>query len=472
MKLLNAVLTIVLFTSGISFAQTNCDLSVADCLVKGVPGPQGPTGPAGPQGPAGPSGGSAIGGVYDVTQNGVVADLIMVNDGVCSATTFSSATANFTPAAVGKTLSVLNCGPGGGQWITTIAGYVSPTTVTPATPASLFGPANLAGYGTDNTAAINALIAATTKGGTIFFPQGRYSFAGKINVPQAIDSITLLGVGGPLIPNPIIQTGPSTLTYLGTGSGHFLDIQSTQYATVRNLMLNGFAIGWTGFLTTVRNSGHGDPAHTLFDSVYFSAPDNASGLLLDTTIETNIVNSSFEWGRIGLQGVTSAAASSYANIVHMSGGQFAAQSVSAIFQAGESWSFDHVTFEPLRNGQGVVYTGTSGIPSQNLSFANCWVGDESVAGANTFSVYGNGFALTNNLITGGGTGDNAVLLHGNKGISITGNYFGGYSNVINYFGATVQGGLISGNAYHGVINFEIGIGNKDASVISTGNAAF
>lgn len=413
----------------------------------------------------------AVDGVLttNVLLNGLVADLIVVDDGVCNATTtFTSATANFTPAAVGKSISIVGRGAAGNQLITTIAAYVNSTTVTLALAASSSGSGNVSGYGTDNTAALNTLIAATTNGGTIFFPRGNYGFAGKVNISQ-VDSITFIGVGGPLVPSPIVQAGPATLTYIGAGTGHFIDIQSTQYITLRNLMLDSFATSWTGFMVAVRNNGHGDPAHTLFDSVYFGIAGNANGLLLDTSIETNILNTSFTGGLVGIQGITSALISSYANIVHMAGGQFAAQGVSPVFQAGSIWAFDHVTFEPLRNGQAVVYTGTAGIPSQLLSFTNCYIADASVPNAVTFTVYGNGFTLINNLISGGGGTDIAVLLHANKGINITGNCFQFYNHGIDYASATVQGGIISGNTYHSVTTWEASTGNKDATVISTGN---
>lgn len=485
-RICTIIAAVIALSLSLVSAQTICDLEASDCLIKGFPnlqgppGPQGPIGPAGPIGPQGPAGNGGSGSdVYDVTQYGLKNDLVLVGDGICvnGSTTFQSATANFTPAVVGKSISITLCGLNGPALLTTIAGYVSPTTVTLASPAKNSTTGAVTAFGTDNTPALNALIAATTNGGTLFFPRGNYGFAGKVNIGYVgvyIDGVTLSGDGA-LIPGQFGQRGPTTLTYLGTGGGSFIDIQSTQYITIQNLMITGLDIhGWTDFMVRVRNNGHGDANQITFDQVYFAIPGGAttSGLLLDTSTEVNIRNSTFNGGKYGLQGLTAGPPSSYANGMQMSGGQFSGQGVAPIFQAGASWSFDHVTFEPTSHGQMVAYQGTPGIPSQNLSFTNCYLTDATVAGVTAFDVYGNGFTLINNQIVGAGTGDNAVLLHGNKGVTILGNVFGGHSNVINYFSPTVQGGIIAGNTYRNIINFEIGTGNKDGSVFVAGNAAF
>lgn len=407
----------------------------------------------------------------NVLNSGLVADLVIVGDAVCNGTTtITSATANFTSAVVGKAISVVACGAAGDTLVTTIATFVNSTTVTTTIAAGGSSSGNIAAFGTDNTSALNTLIAATTNGGTLFFPAGNYGFAGTINIAQ-VDSVTLLGAG-PIKPSTISQKGPTTLIYMGTDTANFIDIQSTAFTTIRNMMLYADATAMTGFLVTVRNNGNGDPNNTLFDSVYFSIPGNAGGLLLNTSTITYIVNTTFSGGEFSIKGLISSSPSSYSNVVHMSGGLFASVGAAAILNAGSAWSFDHVTFEQSRANTLLIYQGTSGILADNLAFTNCWMGDATVTGVTSITYYGNGFTFQNNLMAGGGSTDTLIDLFGTKGFSITGNVFKFADFAVNYGAATVQGGLLSGNAYNGVTAFEGSTGNKDSSVINTGNIAF
>lgn len=405
----------------------------------------------------------------NVLNNGVVADLKTGIDGVCNGTTtFTSASAGFTSAAVGKRITINNCGASGGSLVTTIAGFTNSTTITLSVAAGSSGSSEFFAWGTDNTSAVNTLLAASV-GQTIYFPPGNYGFLGTINITQ--NSETILGAGA-IVPNGISFNGSTTLTYLNADAANFLDIQSVRYITVRGLQITGIANGWTGWATAVRNSGTIDPTQIVFDSDSYGLPLNSHGMLLNTATQITIQNTAFDGGQTGMQGLISSAPSSYSNIIHMSGGRFSNQHATPIFQAGTLWSFDHVTFETLASGSLVVYSGTSGINATNISFTNCYMDDATVAGVVAISYYGNGFTFINNQLAGAGAGDTAIDLFGVKGFLISGNTFQSFGTLINYASATVQGGLLSGNAYHGVTTFEGNTANKDTTVINTGNIAF
>lgn len=129
---------------------------------------------------------------YDVTNYGAVGDAIQGADGAMAtgSTTFTSASANFTMADVGKMIRVQDAGGAAPLSLaTTIASYVNATTVTLA--AANASGANLSGkrycYGTDDgpawQAAANALI-SDGGSGVIFVPSsvGAYLLASPISI--------------------------------------------------------------------------------------------------------------------------------------------------------------------------------------------------------------------------------------------------------------------------------------------------
>lgn len=410
--------------------------------------------------------------VTNVLVNGLVADLQTAGDGVCNGTTtFTSASANFSSNDVGKTISINQCTSTSDTLVTTIASVTNSTTIILSVASGRSASGLTFAWGTDNTTALNTLISAKTNGATLYFPAGHYGFAGKINITNF--SITLLGAGPQAPSSAFFQNGVTTLTYIGgIGTGAFIDIQSAQYTTITEMMLQSTGQSWTGYIAFVRNSGSGDPAHTKFDHLVISMSGNANGLLLDTSIEDVINDVSFNGGEIGIKGLTSGLTSSYVNVLRMTGGQFQSIGLTPILNGGDLWIFNNVTFEQRRDGLMVVYQGTSGIPATNISFTNCYMDDATTNGSTLIDFYGNGFNFQNNGVTGGGNLDTAINLHATKGFNITGNIFQSLDFGVNYVAATVDGGILSGNAYHGVTSLEGTTANKGTNVVNTGNVAF
>jgi len=405
---------------------------------------------------------SPVAGTYNALLNGLVADLQFLSDGAChSNTTFNSATANFSAGDVGKAISIAGCGAASATLVTTIAAFVNSTTVTLTAPASATVSGELFGWGTDNTTALNNLITSLTAGGTIYFPTGNYGFTGKINVTKS--SITFLGQG---------PSASTSLYYIGTSSTNFFDLQSVANDLFQSLTLRSLTVDWTGWIMTIRNSGGGDPSNNQLSRVIVSPSTLSKGLLLDTAIETEVKDTNFSGGTIGIGGRQTVG--SYSNVFRMEGGQFLNQSNTAISLGGNSWVFNNVTFENSSAGKLVAFTGDTTVPTAGLSFIGCWFGDATVNNTSpAITVWGQGFVFTGNVIAGNGTsGGTAISLNNVKGFSITGNLIEFWTTAIDYTTATVQGGLLSGNSYHSVTNFEGTTGNKDASVINTGNISF
>lgn len=126
--------------------------------------------------------------VFNVKAFGAKGDGRTVSDAAVSVSTptvLVSATISFTSADVGKKVVLRGAGPattidgsGPSSLYTTIASVVNATTAITADPVSVSaGNADLF-VGTDDTAAINAAIAALVDGSTLYFPPGRYAASG------------------------------------------------------------------------------------------------------------------------------------------------------------------------------------------------------------------------------------------------------------------------------------------------------
>jgi hypothetical protein len=168
-----------------------------------------------------------------------------------------SATANFTPADVGKNIGVSDMGPGLVQ--TTIASYVSSTRVTLAVNAGNTASNQVATYGTDDAAAIQrAINAAGVDGGVVLFPAGNYLIKSALTVSKS--QVTLQGVGvfGTFDIGDVRDVKGTKITWDGAAGGTMLKISPTTGASnqalkgiqVRSLSLvgNGMAMAGTGML--------------------------------------------------------------------------------------------------------------------------------------------------------------------------------------------------------------------------------
>lgn len=203
------------------------------------------------------SGGGALPeGWVSVTDYGAVADARVVTDAAMTSgsAVLTSATAVFTSGDVGKKVSINGVGAAGAILATTISGFTNSTTVTLATTAGTSASAQYCAYGTDNTAPVQAAIAAATS--TVFFPAGRYLFAGSIGALPI--SISLVGANqfGPswapldLTPppygNPMEYGGTILLLTANAGNA-----TGTKFITLSsNSAVVGLMFYWPNQLTT------------------------------------------------------------------------------------------------------------------------------------------------------------------------------------------------------------------------------
>ena len=141
--------------------------------------------------------------IFDIRDYGAKVDGRVVFDGATTngSATFTSASANFTPADIGKTIVVRWVGAGNTELVTTISAVTNSTTATLALAASVTGSSLLATIATDDTTAVRAALSACAAagGGTIYHPGGlcllagapqtgtvsaaSYSYAGVLNLP-------------------------------------------------------------------------------------------------------------------------------------------------------------------------------------------------------------------------------------------------------------------------------------------------
>jgi hypothetical protein len=115
--------------------------------------------------------------IINVKDFGATGDAKKVADGsaTASSATFTSATASFTSADIGKLIWIQGAGAAGVDLRTTIAGFTNSTTITLTDNAVTTVNPTTFWYGTNDYVAIKAAIAAMpTNGGDLVFPTGQY----------------------------------------------------------------------------------------------------------------------------------------------------------------------------------------------------------------------------------------------------------------------------------------------------------
>jgi hypothetical protein len=169
------------------------------------------------------------------TMYGAKGDTKNVTDGAITASskTLTSASANFTSADVGKTVIVAGAGASGSftTLTTTIAAYVSSTSVTLTAAATNTVSSAGVCYGTDDVNAIqnainDALLASVgtpnnTNGATVYLPPGRYLIASAGLLPGYYTSGSTVGYPA------------STVTFQGA------DLSSTSLVAGSQFVFNG-----------------------------------------------------------------------------------------------------------------------------------------------------------------------------------------------------------------------------------------
>lgn len=109
-------------------------------------------------------------------------------------THLGSASAAFTLADITKQVYVQGAGAAGVNLSATIIGIVGSTVAILSVGASTTVSAAVSTIGTDDTAAINAALAATPQGGTLYFPAGNYTVTSTIKLPGTY-AIQIKGAG-------------------------------------------------------------------------------------------------------------------------------------------------------------------------------------------------------------------------------------------------------------------------------------
>jgi len=166
--------------------------------------------------------------------------------------TLVSSGAAFTSADVGKAIWVEYAAGGAAPLKTTVAAYISATSVTLAANASttVSNSAAIVKIGTDDTAAIDAAVAALDGNGqALYFPNGTYLYSGASGIrlgngnasaPSTVQNIGLIGEVAStfdLISNRVQQG--TAIEYFGSSvATYMLDAQVVRI-TIRNLVFNG-----------------------------------------------------------------------------------------------------------------------------------------------------------------------------------------------------------------------------------------
>jgi hypothetical protein len=126
--------------------------------------------------------------VFNVKDYGAIGNCQTAIDGAItiSTNTFTSATANFLPADVGKSICIVGAGISAKSLSTTILSYISSTQVKLATNASSTVSGTRFIWGTDSASAFNnaAIDLASVGSGTIHVPHGGYYMGSSFNVPS------------------------------------------------------------------------------------------------------------------------------------------------------------------------------------------------------------------------------------------------------------------------------------------------
>lgn len=191
-----------------------------------------------------PGGGSSED--FNINDYGGVADDLTYSDGAVTGTAFTSSSATFTSADVGKAIKIAAAGTAGAEHLTTIAAFVSAhaVTLTASAPTSVSGKSF--SYGTDNTTALQSAIAAVKAagGGVVYFPAGAYAFAGAF---VTSDSMGLNPNAMIYIPAPTVSAASSILNgYTVTFRG-----ETNYFKTIAGAIFNG------AVLHCYRNQGTG-----------------------------------------------------------------------------------------------------------------------------------------------------------------------------------------------------------------------
>lgn len=283
-------------------------------------------------------------------------------------------------------------------------------------------------------------------GGGNYYSSSPLDFAGS-------RSIELRGQGG-------CSTGGAGTNLIYTGSAaRFIDARSANGFKMRGIRTLYSSPSFTGKLLDL-SASTGDTALTQVEDCSFGGVDatavNAAALVsLHKAIDVTIRDSLF--GRCVCAVKGSDDSSGYSNVIKLRDCYFNAtggvgSSLAPIQNAGQAWTVDGCTFEPLASGNAGAYaqTGTAVAPV-GLVFRGCWFGDANTSGT-WISVGAGGAAIE---VSGGcyfQGGAKAIAIGNNTvGVTVTGNSFRGATGSALPDGVTVGPGcsciIVEGNYF-------------------------
>lgn len=200
--------------------------------------------------------------VYNVKKYGAKGDGITWFDGAITSGTddFTSASATFTSADVGKVITITNAAGASTDLTTTIASYIDPNSITLTDNASASVSGAIFTYGTDDTTAIRAAVAAVGSAsppvGTVFFPQGIYIINGAFDQTDGaqIAVPTKLSTASPYFMTTVKFKGPiftKSTNFYGLNSGGAI-LYSTRNGSSGNSVITGKGTGGASNFTDIR----------------------------------------------------------------------------------------------------------------------------------------------------------------------------------------------------------------------------
>ncbi len=283
------------------------------------------------------------------------------------------------------------------------------------------------GIAATDTASIQAALAALGgPGGTIELQAGQY-VCSTLNF-DGTSTVTLRGRGGrtPGGSGP----GATSISFPTVGSGTLLSARSTNGFCMRGVYVRYTDATFTGTLIDLTHSALAtDSNYPLFDdcSIRGVVASGQTAVLvdLDKCILPRFNDTIIQGGGIGIRG--KASQGSYSNVAHFTGSvAFRDQDVIAVRNPGEAWSFDGVTWEPLRGGRAGAIDHDSGVTAKALSLKSCWMGDVTDTSTRSWVTFsGTALSITSSEIGGNQTGTAALTLDENNaaGVNVTGNNF-------------------------------------------------
>jgi hypothetical protein len=328
------------------------------------------------------------------------------------------------------------------QTVAELSAEVTPTNyVYPEFDIRRYG-ADPTGTDASDSALTDAVAICGITGGTIRFPRGTYSFDFSINLNQK-RNITLEGDGG-----ATNGSAPATaIVYTGTASP-FINMTSAFGCELRALQVKFTNPSFVGSLIKCGNDGsNGDAFMNSVKDCSFGndIADFCVHLDLDKTILFTAERCHFWGGTASVLG-QSEAGGSYSNVVSFRDCQWEGCNNTPIRYAGESWTFDSCTFEPLKTGVGNAFLAVAAAPVIGLTFRDCWFGDVTENGGTWITVYGDAVNITGNRF-GGDSASAAIALYSVTGANIVGNNFDTFATALEFADANSSGVVFAGNNF-------------------------